>query len=185
MSSSITINHSYKISESEWAFLPGIFTHTRNLFWWQKLHSATDLITWDMVGMGIYVSYTKPTEREVLMDEETFYCLLSVACSAAVKLDVLTVECSVSCTHYCIMGKDIWCDGAGSNVRFLFVCGVSFLNNPMVVPRACRRRLSPNGATSQASPAPTRPHPETEMWVNLTLMPAIWFPLKSWFWNAV
>ncbi len=49
-----------------------------------------------MVGMGIYVSYTKPTEREVLMDEETFYCLLSVACSAAVKLDVLTVECSVS-----------------------------------------------------------------------------------------
>ncbi len=29
-------------SESEWALLPGMFTHTRNLFSWQKLHSATE-----------------------------------------------------------------------------------------------------------------------------------------------
>ncbi len=30
------------ISESELALLPGMFAHTRNLFWWQKLHSVTE-----------------------------------------------------------------------------------------------------------------------------------------------
>ncbi len=28
--------------ESEWALLPGMFTHMRNLIQWQKLHSATE-----------------------------------------------------------------------------------------------------------------------------------------------
>ncbi len=36
-----THTHTYT-SESEWALLPGMFTHTRNLFSWQKLRSATE-----------------------------------------------------------------------------------------------------------------------------------------------
>ncbi len=36
------VSYSRAESESELALLPGMFSHTRKLFWWQKLHSATE-----------------------------------------------------------------------------------------------------------------------------------------------
>ncbi len=55
-----TVRYGTQLSESEWALLPGMFTHTRNLFWWQKLQcnrmTATEQKT-QIIKIIIYKIY--------------------------------------------------------------------------------------------------------------------------------